>query len=196
MANEIKGIVRPPREMPPELLGQRSKRAIAKTHHDKTPVLVTIISWVLVIRTVGYLAVAYIVWTFPQSDFVQYLVANTSFFFKRPHSYLETPEEYAQGAREFLMMGSLLVGVLYGLVAWRWLTRFWLARWAAMFMAGGTLIKTLVNLAADRASGVNTQFSSAQVQALIVGSIINLAIFLYLAFYPGVAEEFRETSWK
>lgn len=195
MQKEIKGIVRPPMEMPPELLGRRSDLAIAKTYRDKTPLLVSVISWILVIRALSYLALAYVVWTFPDSDFVKYLVANTSVFFKRPHNYLETPEEFAQGAREFLMMGAFLVGILYSVTAWKWLTRFWLARWATMFLAGATAAKTVVNFLADRAAGVNTQLSDLQAQALIVSTILNLGIFLYLAFYPGVEQEFKETSW-
>jgi hypothetical protein len=93
------------------------------------------------------------------------------------------------------MMGFLLVGMVYSVIAWKWLTRFWLARWAAMFMAGATLLKTGIYFFADRASGVDTQLTDTQVHALMASSIVNLAIVLYLAFYPGVAEAFKETPW-
>jgi hypothetical protein len=64
-----------------------------------------------------------------------------------------------------------------------------------MFLAGATLLKTGINLIADRASGVDTQFTAAQTQALVVSLILNLAIVLYLALSPGVAEAFKETPW-
>jgi len=188
MAGEMKGIVRPPMEMPAHL--QQRNRA----PQSKEPLLLRIITLVLILRALAYLTLAYILWTYPNSDVGTYLVANSSFFFKRPRHF-ESPEQIQQSAHDFLMMGFLLVGILYSVTAWKWLTRFWLARWAAMFMAGATLLKTGIYFFADRASGVDTPLTDSQSQTLMVSSIINLAIVLYLAFYPGVAEAFKETPW-
>jgi hypothetical protein len=189
MAGEMKGIVRPPFEMPAHL------RERQRPPKKKEPLLLRLLTYILVVRALAYLLLAYILWSFPDSNFGTYLVANSDFFFKRPRHF-ETVEQIQQSARDFLMIGFLLVGIVYSVVAWKWLTRYWLARWATMFMAGATLLMTGINLFADRASGVNTQFTDGQTQALLVSSIVNLAIVLYLAFYPGVAEAFNETSWE
>ncbi len=189
MPGEMKGNVRPPLQMPAHL---REPKKTPQTKKD--PLLLQVITWVLCLRAVGYLVLAYVLWTFPDSGFGKYLVDNSAFFFKRP-PHFETVVPTEQTAHDFLMMGFLLVGALYASVAWKWLTRFWLARWATMFLAGATLLKTGIGLLADRASGVDTQFTEGQTQALLVSSIVNLAIVLYLAFYPGVAEAFKETPW-
>ncbi|MGA2727320.1 MAG: hypothetical protein ABSE96_05875 [Terracidiphilus sp.] len=189
MAGEMKGNVSPPLEMPAHL------RERHRAPEKKDPLLLRLITYVLVVRALTFLLLAFILWSFPDSAIGAYLVTSSDFFFKRPHHF-ESVEQIRQSAHDFLMIGFLLVGLVYSVVAWKWLTRFWLARWGTMFLAGATLLKTGINLLADRASGVDTQFTAAQTQALEVSSILNLAIVLYLAFSPGVAEAFKETPWE
>lgn len=185
MAGEIKGNVRPPMAMP-AAPPQRSKQT-----ERKDPLLLRLITYVLILRALAFLALAYILWSYPDSAFSTYLVTNSEFFFKRP-PHMESVEAVQQSARDFLMMGFLLVGLMYSAVAWKWLTRFWLARWGTMFLAGASILKTAINLLADRAAGVDTPFTATQIQALFLSAALNLAIFLYLAFSPGVAEAFEE----
>jgi hypothetical protein len=188
MAGEMKGIVSPPLEMPAHL------RERHRPPQKKDPLLLRLITYILVVRALAFLLLAFILWSFPDSAVGTYLVANSDFFFKRPRHF-ESVEQIQQSAQDFLMIGFLLAGIVYSIVAWKWLTRFWLARWGTMFLAGATLLKTGINLIADRASGADTEFTAAQTQALLVSSILNLAIVLYLAFSPGVAEAFKETPW-
>lgn len=189
MAGEMKGIVPPPLEMPAHL------RERHRPPEKKDPLLLRLITYILLLRALVFLLLAYILWSFPDSAIGTYLVASSDFFFKRPRHF-ESVEQIQQSAHDFLMIGFLLVGIVYSIVAWKWLTRYWLARWGTMFLAGATLLKTGINLFADRASGVDTQFTPAQTQALLVSSVLNLAIVLYLAFSPGVAEAFKETPWE
>jgi hypothetical protein len=184
MAGDIKGNVRPPMAMPAAAPKRPAPRG-------KDPLLLRLITYVLIVRALAFLILAYILWSYPDSAIATYIVTNSEFFFKRP-PHMESIEPVRQTAHDFLMMGFLLVGLMYSAVAWKWLTRFWLARWGTMFLAGASLIKTAVNLFADRASGMDTQFTPAQTEALVASSILNLLIFLYLAFAPGVAEAFEE----
>jgi hypothetical protein len=188
MAGEMKGIVSPPLKMPAHL------RERHRPPQKKDPLLLRLITCILVVRALAFLLLAFVLWSFPDSAVGTYLVANSDFFFKRPRHF-ESVEQIQQSAQDFLMIGFLLAGIVYSIVAWKWLTRFWLARWGTMFLAGATLLKTGINLIADRASGADTEFTAAQTQALLVSSILNLAIVLYLAFSPGVAEAFKETPW-
>jgi len=188
MAGGMKGIVSPPLEMPAHL------RERHRPPQKKDPLLLRLITYILVLRALAFLLLAFILWSFPDSAVGTYLVANSDFFFRRPRHF-ESVQQIRQSAHDFMMIGFLLVGVVYSIVAWKWLTRFWLARWGTMFLASATLLKTGISLFADRASGVDTQFTAAQTQALLVSSILNLAIILYLAFSPGVAEAFKETPW-
>ena len=182
---DIKGNVRPPRAMP-------ATEARRSTQPEKTdPLLLRLITYVLILRALAFLTLAYILWSYPDSTVSGYLVRNSAFFFKRP-PHFSSLEPVEQSARDFLMMGFLLVGLMYATVAWKWLTRFWLARWGTMFLAGASLIKTAVNLFAARAAGIDTALSAAQTRALIVSSLLNLLIFLYLACAPGVAEAFED----
>src|SRR5215469_805408 len=120
MAEEIKGNVRPPMAMP-----AGPKRSASEA---KDPLLLRLITYVLILRALAFLALAYILWTYPESALSTYMVTNSEFFFKRP-PHLESVEPLRQTAHDFLMMGFLLVGLMYSVVAWKWLTRFWLARW-------------------------------------------------------------------
>ena len=85
------------------------------------------------------------------------------------------------------------IAVVYCVVGWRWYCRDWRARWVAMFMSGATVALNVVSLLADRASGMN-QLAGHEV-GLMISSLFNLLICLYLAFYPGMHQTFRETPW-
>jgi hypothetical protein len=84
---------------------------------------------------------------------------------------------------------------LYGLTAWRWYSRDWRARWVVMFMSGATAAKMLGNYVADRAAGSPIPMSPGQQVSIFVGVAMNLIICGYLAFYPGMAQAFKETPW-
>lgn len=184
MEREMKGIVRPPLGVPPSLRERKPK--------PRQPFLLRLITLILILRALTYIALFYVLWTFPNSVFAAYLVANSDFFFKRTPQ-VETVETALQSGRDFLMTGFLLIGVVYSVIAWKWWTRHWLARWGAIFLAGATLINTVIGLVADRTSGLDSAFTPEQMRTLIAGSILNLAIVLYLVFYPGVSEVFKES---
>ena len=175
MSNEIKGIVRPPLPMPPDKGERRNYRPKVKT-----PLLITLFAWLCFFRAVVYLVFALIVGLAPDSEIANYLATH----------FDSVPREVSPEAVFFISSG------LYGLIGWRWYSRDWRARWVAMFFAGASVARTVVLLLADRASGVDTPLTQGEQFALMASSTFNLLIFLYLAFYPGMDQAFRETPWE
>jgi hypothetical protein len=171
---EIKGIVRPPMAMPAEL----QERGGAVKRRSEVPLLIQLYTWFCFIRAVTYVTFAFIEGGAPDSTAAAFLTAHFDF----------APKQASPEIVFFVLAG------LYALIGWRWLTRDWRARWAAMFIHGAVGVRVLIALFADRAAGEPT-FSQGQTQAMILGSIFNLGICAYLAFYPGMDQTFKETPW-
>lgn len=180
MPKDIKGIVRPPMEMPAELQGQRSRLAVRQTPKAAVPLLITLFAWYCFLRTVVFVIFALIVGIAPDSSISHFLGT---------HFNPVPPPIPAEGA-------FYVLAVLYGVIGWRWITRDWRARWAAMFMSGATAAKIAVNLIADRAAGNPTPISPMQSQVIFLAIVWNVLVCCYLAFYPGMAQAFKETPWE
>ena len=173
MPQQMKGIVPPPYEIPKRNAERRNVRP-----EVKTPLLIKLFAWFCFLRGGVYLVFGLIVGLAPDSSLTAYLAMH---FNSAPK--LISPE--------FVFYFKAIV---YCVVGWRWYCRDWRARWAAMFMAGATVALNGVNLLADRASGVNELAGHGT--ALVISSAFNLLICLYLAFYPGMQQTFRETPWE
>lgn len=106
----------------------------------------------------------------------------------------KTPEQIAQEQREFVMVYSLIVAVLTSVVGFMWLNRSWKVRWVAMFYAGARVAKAGVAFLAIGVSGANIHLPPEVVSAAALGIGVNILIFCYLAFWPGVEEWFKEEA--
>ena len=171
---EMKGVVRPPMEMPPEL---RERRTTVKPRSE-VPLLIRLYAWLCLIRAVMFLSFGLIVGGAPDSTVAVFLA-----------THFDSAPKQASPEVVFYILGGL-----YALIAWRWFMRDWRARWAAMFTHGAIGVRTLINVFADRAAG-EPIFTPGQTQVMILSSIFNLAICAYLAFYPGMDQSFKETPW-
>ncbi|MGA9587356.1 MAG: hypothetical protein WBQ95_18640 [Terracidiphilus sp.] len=83
---------------------------------------------------------------------------------------------------------------LFAFVGWKWMTRDWRIRWFVMFMSGAFAARILVLMLADTASAAHGKILGPRAElelSLIVA--FNLLICFYLAFYPGIADVFKET---
>ncbi len=83
---------------------------------------------------------------------------------------------------------------LFAFVGWKWMARDWRIRWVAMFLSGAFAARLLAFMFADRATASHGKILSAKTElelSLVVA--FNLLICCYLAFYPGMAEAFKET---
>jgi hypothetical protein len=180
MPGEIKGIVRPPLKMPEELQGQRSRLAVKQPPKQEVPLLITLFAWYCFLRTFLFVIFALIVGIGPDSPPGQFIAT---------HLDPVPPPIPAEGA-------FYVLAILYAMIGWRWITRDWRARWAAMFMSGATAAKIAIGLFADRAAGNPTPISPTHQQAIVLAILWNLLVCCYLAFYPGMTQAFKETPWE
>ena len=155
----------------------REREKIEERH--KLPTLIRWFVWLLVLRAVVNLTFALTVGLAPESDAAHFILANFD------------PWPKAVSA-EGLFYATALI---YAVMAWRWYSRDWRVRWIVMFASGATAAKLLVNWAGVQAAGDAPPMPPSQSLAFIMAVGINLLICGYLAFYPGVAEAFKETPW-
>ncbi len=207
MANEIKGIVRPPMKMPAHLQGQRSQLAERKARKVEVPLLITLFAWYCFVRSALFLVFALIVGIAPDSSTGQFVAGH--------FNPVPPPRPPAYGMHYSTSVIPAIppepvfyvLAILYGLIGWRWITRDWRARWGAMFVSGATAAKIAIDWMADRAAGsptggsmpgdpMATAGSAFHGQAIAFAILWNLAICSYLAFYPGMSEAFKETPWE
>ena len=88
-----------------------------------------------------------------------------------------------------------VTAVIYGVMAWRWASRDWRVRWGVMFASGATAAKMLINYAANQAAGSSTPLTISEQASFFVSVVLNVLICLYVAFYPGMEQAFKETPW-
>jgi hypothetical protein len=145
----------------------------------KLPTLIRWFVWLLVVRSAANLVFALIIGLAPDSSVAAFIATN---FDAWPR---QMPPEAVFYVTAFI----------YGVMAWRWATRDWRARWAVMFMSGATAAKLLMNYAGDHAAGTPMPMTAGQQLGFMMAVGINLLICGYLAFYPGMAQAFKETPW-
>ena len=112
------------------------------------------------------------------------------------------PREFATLIAEAL----IVMGVFSIVITVMWIVRFWWIRWVAMCYAGGMVARECIYYFAGVASGVGGGYTSVTGAALGMGTgytpeqrfiltiecAMNLLIFCYLAFYPGVKLAFEK----
>jgi hypothetical protein len=145
----------------------------------KLPVLIKLFVWLLVFRSAANLIFALIVGLAPDTAVANFIATNFDAW----------PRQMAPEAVFYVS------AFLYGLTAWRWYSRDWRARWFVMFLSGATAAKMLANYATDHLSGLPTPMAPGEQVSYFLSIAVNLIICGYLAFYPGMAEAFKETPW-
>jgi hypothetical protein len=171
MPHDLKGYVRPPVPIPTELR-QSGKREV------KLPAAIRAFALLCFVRAGVDLVFALLVGLAPKST-AGIFVAST-FGDRFPHVPAEA---------EFFIFAFL-----FAFVGWRWIARDWRIRWVTMFLSGAIALRILVFVFADRASAAHGKILSTESE-LELGVIVafNLLICGYLAFYPGMAQAFKET---
>lgn len=173
----------PIRTYVPEQHQQRTGPARDRGDHldrHKLPTLIRWFVWLLVFRSAVNLLFALIVGLAPDSSVANFIAANFDAWPK------QMPAEAV----------FYITAFLYGMMAWRWASRDWRARWIVMFMSGATAAKLLMNYVGDHAVGTPTPMTPAQQLGFMAAVGVNLLICGYLAFYPGMAQAFKETPWE
>jgi hypothetical protein len=101
---------------------------------NKLPMLIRAFIWLLVFRSVVNLIFGLTLGLAPDTSAATYILANFD------------PWPKAVSAEAIFYITALI----YGVMAWRWYSRDWRARWAVMFASGATAAKLLVNYAANQ----------------------------------------------
>jgi hypothetical protein len=153
------------------------KRQDSDQEEVKIPTAVRAFGWLCFIRSGLDLIFGFLVGIAPKSA-VAIFVAET-FGDRIPHVPAEA---------EFFIFA-----VLFAFLGWKWLERYWWIRWVAMFLSGALAVRILVFILADNASAAHGKFLRPTTELeLAVVAAFNLLICGYLAFYPGVAEAFKD----
>ena len=189
----MKGITSPPFGTASDLLNRN------RGPKSDEPILIRVMTWYLFLRAGCFFLISLLMSGSSGAWIATFFVSHVHLFVRRlPESVI------GPGAtttiQQFITTLCLLLGVIYSVVAWKWVTRFWLARWAMMFVSGATAIKILIGVLLP-----GTMFftigsvpipdsftlSSLDVTILIANVCINAAICFYLMFYPGVEKAFE-----
>lgn len=144
----------------------------------KIPALIRWFIWLLVFQCVVNIVFGLTLGLAPDSDAAAFITTNFD------------PWPKALSAEAVFYVTALI----YGVMAWRWASRDWRVRWAVMFASGATAAKLIINFAAERAAGL-APLTAAQQSSFFLSVGLNTLICLYLAFYPGMAQAFKETPW-
>jgi len=147
---------------------------------NKLPFLIRLFVWILVFRSAANLMFALIVGFAPETAIASFVATN---FDPWP------PQMPPEGV-------FYITALVYGVMAWRWYSRDWRVRWIVMFLSGASAAKMLGNYAADHAAGTPMPMTPTQQASFFLSVAINLTICAYLAFYPGMAQAFKETPWE
>jgi xanthosine utilization system XapX-like protein len=181
MAPQIKGIVPPPFRMPAELQGERRRLALKRAPKTEVPLLITLFAWYCFLRAAGDLVLSVLAQLAPGSELVAFATTHLN----------SVPPPFPPA------FAFLVLGLLYIMVGWRWITRDWRARWAAMFISGVTAASSAYQWVADRPPAANPDpVVPIMHHSPVIPLIVNVAICCYLAFYPGMADAFKETKGK
>lgn len=147
---------------------------------NKLPTLIRLFVWLLVLRSAVNLIFGLSIGLAPDSRAAAFITTN----------FDPWPKQVSAEAMFYIF------ALVYGVMAWRWYSRDWKVRWAVMFISGATAAKMLANFAADHTTGTPSAMTADQTASFFLAVAINLAICAYLAFYPGMAQAFKETPWE
>jgi hypothetical protein len=192
-------VTQPPKPVPVPV----SQRDLPKS---SVPMSLHIITGLFFLRALVYFILGGKLATDPDSDFSQRLVSLSGILvpFTVSHRHPEMFVKLIGEALLVLATISLVVGIL-------WLVRWWVIRWVTMCYSGGMVLRIVIRNFAGAAAGVHTGplgnqiyysgstsgimmgLSSDEITAVLLFTCaLNLLIFCYLAFYPGVSEAFEK----
>jgi hypothetical protein len=192
--------VQPPKPVPVPV----SQRDLPRS---SVPMSLNIITGLFFLRALIYFILGGKLVSAPDSEFSQRLVSLSGVMVPFTVNQRQ-PEMFVKLVGEAMLavaVLSLLVGIL-------WLVRWWVIRWVTMCYSGGMVLRVAIRYFAGAAAGIHggplgsqaysagaysglaMGLSSDQITAMLFFSCaINLIIFSYLAFYPGVKEAFEKS---
>jgi hypothetical protein len=160
---------------------------VKKRKVDKVPIAITCLGWFYMIRAAVFLICARVVSSNPDSGLAVVLTQ---------HATLLVPFRMHPASGEIpvglFVEGLVITAILSVVVGGMWLARWWKIRWITMFYAGASAARTVIYLAMGTAGGFGGAITEDQKQAMLASCAVNILIFCYLAFYPGVEQAFED----
>ncbi|MGA3081784.1 MAG: hypothetical protein ABSD44_10430 [Terracidiphilus sp.] len=188
---QMHGITPAPLEMP-------AQRRSDQKEKSNRPLLISLLACYLYVRGVVFLLVGMTVWGRPDSSLWDYLLPHARFVFSSlPWIFL--PLQFAAMVSEEAMLSilpvALLLGSLYSFIGGGlvWGLNYWV-RWICMFMSGATVAKTVIAISGTMVGPSLVPITDELKLGLYVNVAVNLLVFCYFAFYPGVKEAFESNK--
>jgi hypothetical protein len=173
--------------IPVPIAGQPPAQPAKIFQERRLPIPIAIVGGYYALRAVVFLALASILSSHPSSDVASLLVAHAQSLV--PFTLYEAGGRVAADLLAEAMVATAILSIIVSVM---WFIRYWRIRWITMFYAGVSLFRTVLYFATDKAAGLTTTLRSDQKEALTIACAVNLFVFCYLAFYPGVAQAFEE----
>lgn len=151
---------------------------------EAAPLPVTCIQWLYFFRACAYFALGSVLLSYPSSKATAWLLAHSGIL--APFKVIVTQAAPAINllAETFfvLSIGSAIIGAM-------WLMKSSYIRWITMCYAGVSLARTVLFFITFKGATPAVLLSLHQKEMLLTDAVVNLLIFSYVAFYPGIAEE-------
>jgi hypothetical protein len=158
-----------------------------RSYWEGVPMSLHVLTGFYFLNALAYLVIGGRLIMAPAGDFSRFIAFNSRLFLLFAVSQRK-PEEFVTLVGQAMLFSaaiSTVVGVM-------WLLRSWKIRWITMAYALGRALRVGVYYFAGAVSGVGSGIP-AELQTLVMfGVCINLLIFCYLAFYPGVEQAFEK----
>jgi hypothetical protein len=155
----------------------------------EAPLAVTAIQWYYFFRACTYFFLGSILLSYPSSAAAAWLIAHSRILVPFTIHATEAAPLINVVAETFFVfsIASAILGVL-------WLMRSSLVRWITLCYAGILLTRTVLYFVTFNGLVPRTVLTTNQTAVLLTGAVVNLLIFGYVAFFPGVDEESAPAS--
>ncbi|HEX4031165.1 MAG TPA: hypothetical protein VHX20_12425 [Terracidiphilus sp.] len=161
---------------------------VKERQRPKLPIAIACLAWFYLIRAAVYLVFAMILSAQPGSELGVLLIGHSRLLV--PFEMHRTHGQVPVGLFAEALFATAVLSVVVGVM---WLARSWRIRWITMFYAGASAARTMFYLLTGAAAGLaGGALSPDQKQAMLAGCAVNILIFCYLAFYPGVEQAFED----
>jgi hypothetical protein len=155
---------------------------------SEAPLAVTTIQWWYFFRACAYFVLGSILLSYPSSQQASWLVAHSRILMPFQISATAAAPLINLIAETFFVLSivSAILGTL-------WLKRSAAVRWITLCYAGLSLTRTVLYFVAIGNLVTKTVLTTNQTAVLLAGAVINLLIFGYVAFFPGVDEDSQQS---
>jgi hypothetical protein len=171
---------------------KRARLVLAKgaaQSEAEMPLPVTAIQWYYFLRACVYFVLGSVLLSYPASQTASWLLEHASIVAPvQLHATQVAPLINLLAESFFVLsIASAVVGVM-------WLLRSRTVRWVTLCFAGASLARTVLYFVALGEVVPRVLLSMHQKELLLTGAVINLLIFGYVAFLPGVDDGIEQAA--